>query len=133
MESERQERLRERLLSDDEVRAAISLRAYEIYQRRGGEPGREIEDWVQAENEILEALIKGEPQLVAESSAARVLPADTPSTAGDQKNGKAPAALMTRNFCLALGRPQNRRKSRLQRSERNRGSQLNQLRHGSPK
>ncbi len=46
MTSERQERLRERLLSDDEARAAISQRAYEIYQRRGGEPGHEIEDWV---------------------------------------------------------------------------------------
>jgi hypothetical protein len=48
MTTEREERLRERLLGDDEVRAAISLRAYEIYQRRGGEPGHEIEDWVQA-------------------------------------------------------------------------------------
>jgi Protein of unknown function (DUF2934) len=92
MTSERQERLRERLLSDDEARAAISQRAYEIYQRRGGEPGHEIEDWVQAENEILEALIKEESQLGAESSAARVLPADTPSTVGDKKSGKAPAA-----------------------------------------
>jgi hypothetical protein len=92
MTTERQERLRERLLGDDEVRAAISLRAYEIYQRRGGEPGHEIEDWVQAENEILEALIKEESQLVAKSSVSRVLPADTPSTAVDQKSGKAPAA-----------------------------------------
>jgi hypothetical protein len=92
MRSERQERFRERLLSDDEVRAAISLRAYDLYQRRGAEPGHEIEDWVQAENEILEALIKEEPQLAAESSAAHVIPADTPSTAGDQKSGKAPAA-----------------------------------------
>ena len=56
MRSERQERLRERLLGNDEARAAISLRAYDIYRRRGGEPGHEIEDWVQAENEILEAL-----------------------------------------------------------------------------
>ena len=92
MRNERQERLRERLLSDDEVRAAISLRAYDIYQRRGADPGSEIEDWVQAENEILEALIKEEPQLAAESPATHVLPADTPSTAGDQKGAKAPAA-----------------------------------------
>jgi hypothetical protein len=92
MGSERQERLRERLLGNDEARAAISLRAYDIYQRRGGEPGHEIEDWVQAENEILEALIKEESQLGAELSEARVLPADTQSTAGDKKGSKAPAA-----------------------------------------
>jgi hypothetical protein len=92
MTGERKEQLRERLLGDGAVRAAISLRAYDIYQRRGGEPGHEIEDWVQAENEILEALIKEESQLGDESSAAILLPADTPSTAGDQKSRKAPAS-----------------------------------------
>ncbi len=34
--------------SEDEIRR----RAYEIYQSRGGEPGREMEDWVQAEREL---------------------------------------------------------------------------------
>jgi hypothetical protein len=92
MTIERQEQLRERLLGDGEVRAAISLRAYDIYQRRGGEPGHEIEDWVKAENEILESLIKEESQLDAESSLARVLPADTSPTSGDQKSSKAPAS-----------------------------------------
>jgi len=93
MRIERQERLRERLLSDDEARAAISLRAYEIYQRRGGEAGHEIEDWVQAENEILETLIKEGPQLDAELSSADVLHSDTQSTAGDQNRSESPAAL----------------------------------------
>jgi hypothetical protein len=92
MTGERKEQLRERLLGDGAVRAAISLRAYDIYQRRGGEPGHEIEDWVQAEKEILEALIKEESQLGDESSAARVLQADTSSTAGAKKISKSPAA-----------------------------------------
>ncbi len=104
MTTERQERLREQLLSDDEVRAAISQRAYDIYQRRGGKPGHEIEDWVQAENEILEALIKEESQLDAESSAARVMPADTPSTAGDHKSGKPSAATKETFVSLWEGR-----------------------------
>jgi hypothetical protein len=104
MTTEREERLRERLLGDDEVRAAISLRAYEIYQRRGGEPGHEIEDWVQAENEILEALIEEESQLVAESSAARVLPAGTPSTAGDQESDKAPAGSNAKKLSSGSGK-----------------------------
>lgn len=31
---------------------AIRRRAFEIYQERGGLPGRELEDWLQAENEF---------------------------------------------------------------------------------
>ena len=31
---------------------AIRRRAFEIYQKRGGLPGRELEDWLQAENEF---------------------------------------------------------------------------------
>ncbi len=30
----------------------IARRAYEIYLARGGEPGREREDWLQAEREL---------------------------------------------------------------------------------
>lgn len=30
----------------------ISQRAYEIYQRRGGQGGHEMDDWLQAEREI---------------------------------------------------------------------------------
>lgn len=32
----------------------IRLRAFQIYQRRGEAPGRELEDWEQARREILE-------------------------------------------------------------------------------
>lgn len=31
---------------------AIARRAYELYERRGGEGGHEIEDWLQAEVEL---------------------------------------------------------------------------------
>jgi hypothetical protein len=34
--------------SEDEIR----LRAYEIYLQRGAEPGREVDDWLQAEREL---------------------------------------------------------------------------------
>ncbi len=30
----------------------ISDRAYELYLQRGGEPGKDIEDWVRAEQEL---------------------------------------------------------------------------------
>jgi hypothetical protein len=32
----------------------IARRAYEIYLERGGAPGHELEDWTQAERELLE-------------------------------------------------------------------------------
>ena len=30
----------------------IRIRAHEIYLQRGGEPGHELEDWLQAESEL---------------------------------------------------------------------------------
>ncbi|HKT46521.1 MAG TPA: DUF2934 domain-containing protein [Candidatus Acidoferrales bacterium] len=33
---------------------AIAARAYEIFVARGGEPGRDLEDWLQAERELAE-------------------------------------------------------------------------------
>lgn len=30
----------------------ISRRAYELYVQRGAEPGRDVEDWIRAENEL---------------------------------------------------------------------------------
>ena len=37
----------------DELRQRIEVRAYEIYEARGAEPGRDVDDWLQAETEIL--------------------------------------------------------------------------------
>lgn len=30
----------------------IARRAYELYQQRGGKPGRDMEDWLEAEREL---------------------------------------------------------------------------------
>jgi hypothetical protein len=35
-----------------EIEHAITLRAYELFEQRGKEPGHEIDDWLQAENEV---------------------------------------------------------------------------------
>jgi hypothetical protein len=40
----------------------IRQRAYEIYPQRGGQDGSDLEDWLQAEQEILDA----EPEQTAE-------------------------------------------------------------------
>jgi hypothetical protein len=36
------------------LREEIEARAYEIYLARGAQPGHELEDWLQAEREIME-------------------------------------------------------------------------------
>jgi hypothetical protein len=42
---------RERL-NHSTVEQEIRARAYEIYLRRGAQPGNELEDWLQAEREL---------------------------------------------------------------------------------
>ncbi len=54
-------RLREMLRQDQVVRDMISHRAYEIYQDRGFEHGHDREDWLQAEDEILDELTGPSP------------------------------------------------------------------------
>jgi hypothetical protein len=34
---------------------AIALRAYELFEERGREPGRDVDDWLRAERELREA------------------------------------------------------------------------------
>ena len=36
------------------MREEIELRAYQIYLERGGAHGQDVEDWVQAERELVE-------------------------------------------------------------------------------
>ena len=60
MKRESAEELRARLLADEQVHSLIAMRAYEIFELRGGTPGREAEDWLQAETEILRFVIEEE-------------------------------------------------------------------------
>jgi len=41
----------------DGLRARIAKRAYELYLERGCRPGCDLEDWVDAEREVLESSI----------------------------------------------------------------------------
>lgn len=41
-------------VSGDETDQRIRCRAYELYSVRGQEPGHELEDWLEAEREVLE-------------------------------------------------------------------------------
>lgn len=37
------------------ARDAIALRAYELFEERGREPGRDVDDWLRAEHELKQA------------------------------------------------------------------------------
>jgi hypothetical protein len=43
-------------ISDQEVRRRIAKKAYELYERRGRVPGREVEDWLEAERMVMAEL-----------------------------------------------------------------------------
>jgi len=51
----------------------IRKRAYEIYLARGGAPGRELDDWLQAEQEILR-----EREAMLDEASAESFPASDP-------------------------------------------------------
>ena len=60
MTTETLEELRSRLLRQESVQQMIQMRAYEIYQMRGGRPGGEAHDWFHAEAEVLAFLLADE-------------------------------------------------------------------------
>ncbi len=41
-----------------ELQEQIRRRAYELFEQRGGEEGRELDDWLQAEAEITQSMAK---------------------------------------------------------------------------
>ncbi|HUJ33050.1 MAG TPA: DUF2934 domain-containing protein [Candidatus Acidoferrum sp.] len=52
-------------------REEVAVRAYEIYLKRGGEPGRDVEDWVAAEQELSNRLAsetERDPRAVARAN-----------------------------------------------------------------
>ena len=68
-----------------DLRGVIARRAYELYQLRGGHPGREFDDWLEAEREVLSASSHGDASPAAEGRTAprpaRKRAAETPAAA----------------------------------------------------
>lgn len=64
------EEVQSQLLNDENIRERVALRAYELYQQRGGEHGRHLDDWAQAESEVLTSLFEQVLQ-AAERAGAR--------------------------------------------------------------
>ena len=42
----------------NEIQEQIRHRAYELYEQRGGDAGRELDDWLQAEAEVTQSMEK---------------------------------------------------------------------------
>jgi hypothetical protein len=70
MSRESTEALKASLLGDPEVQLMIRMRAYEIYQMRGGHGGSPAEDWFRAEFEVLSFLVDEEGRRAAEEAQA---------------------------------------------------------------
>lgn len=97
MTRESLEELRERLLRQHNVQQMIHVRAYEIYQMRGGKPGGEGQDWFHAESEVLAFLIARESAREDEQAEA-----ETPGAApASEAPPKAPAAKKTKPRAVA--------------------------------
>ena len=72
------EELRNDLLGNAGIRERVSFRAYELYERRGADHGRALEDWAKAENEVLSPLSEQKLELsrkTSEGTAKNVTPA----------------------------------------------------------
>lgn len=44
------------ITASSELQEQIRRRAYELYEQRGGEEGRELNDWLQAEAEVTQSM-----------------------------------------------------------------------------
>ena len=47
------------ILSDDELYTRVAQKAYELYQQRGEEPSRDLDDWLTAERLVKDELLHG--------------------------------------------------------------------------
>ncbi|MEW6213538.1 MAG: DUF2934 domain-containing protein [Acidobacteriota bacterium] len=55
---------------EDAIRDLVSIRAYELFTGRGGEHGRDIDDWLRAEQEVFASLSGTETMKAQEAITA---------------------------------------------------------------
>jgi hypothetical protein len=136
MANESLEELRERLLRQQSVQQMIQVRAYEIYQMRGGRPGGEAQDWFHAEGEVLAFLLASEsvqteepatdiaevtpvPSSPSEPAKAKKTAGRTRSKPGDGKQGASKSAAAKRPSTKKApeSKPKSRRTSKQSKAE----------------
>ena len=79
------EQVRRDFLTDYELRDKVALRAYEIYEDRGGQNGRDIDDWLQAETDVL-----AETRQQQETSPERIRTSGVKSAEAPKRAPKTP-------------------------------------------
>jgi hypothetical protein len=122
MSTESVEEIRQRLLRDENVRHMISVRAYEIYERRGGVPGHDVEDWFQAENEILAVLIEQEKRRAVEQAPDQAPTAHSVSATQEEVQPKAEAPATRKTRSRTSAGKQQKATTRRAKSEKATGS-----------
>jgi hypothetical protein len=70
MESSSPATQKPRTANGQPTQQAIALRAYHLYLERGGAPGNELEDWIQAEIQLALENGKSRRKATAKSAAA---------------------------------------------------------------
>jgi hypothetical protein len=80
------------LPSTEELHKMISQRAYERYLQRGGSYGNPVEDWLQAEREILTEISTPAPAPAAEAAAPKAKRAVRPKPAAVEPAAKPASA-----------------------------------------
>jgi hypothetical protein len=58
-------------LANEEIRGRIAFRVYETYQRRGDGHGGALNNWLQAEDEVVSSLVEQELQLLSVSTGRK--------------------------------------------------------------
>jgi len=77
-------------MSDFPTREEIEVRAYEIYLNRGAEEGHDLDDWLQAEEELLLAApASTAPRANAAAAGAAVASASAATGAGSPAGRRA--------------------------------------------
>jgi len=71
-----------------DLSGVIAQRAYELFQLRGGHPGREFEDWLEAEREVLSAVPPAAPEPPAPKPARKRAAKTDAATTTPRKRGK---------------------------------------------
>lgn len=112
MNKENLEEHREQLIRDERVRQMIRVRAYEIYQMRGPQPGSQAQDWLQAENEVLAFLIADESRRIEDDSP----PAES-ATVPPPTQEKAAAAKKPRPRIASPSKPSSKRGTSKKRAD----------------
>ena len=102
---------REELIRDERVRQMIRVRAYEISQMRGPQPGGQAQDWFQAENEVLSFLIADESRQIEKESRQVENEPPTTSMPVAAKPAKATATKKSSSPVASAAKPASKKRT----------------------